>query len=508
MPQSEQKIRTQVRRTEARSFDYYTIFTDVIRQWVTIVCIVAAVGLLTYAWRSFQYSPVYETRATLAVSGGGLGANVYSNISSADDTANKFETILNSNTLQKLVAQEAGMDSFSGSASASVVENTNLMTLKVDAGSPSLSFKEMEAILEHYPSVSEKLLGNVILETIEAPEIPDEPLNPFNPAGSIRNSMLIALVVMILIFIWISVRKDTIRTSSDVESKLMTHCLASVSHEKKYKTRKARKQKTSIIITNPTVTFRYVETMHRLARRVIERMDKKRAKTLLVTSVLENEGKTTVAANLALAMAEEHKRVLLIDGDFRKPSVHLVMGYQDKEWVSFSDVLEGKNPEGDFIQKIPNTNLNCIFNEKAVQGSSEMIASDAMRKAVRLFRDSYDYVIIDTPPMAIASDAEEFVHLTDASLIVVRQHLAESKSINDAIDVLDEDGRRVIGCVFNNVHSGNILRGYGYGRYRRYGYGSYGKYGYGGYGKYGYGQYGRYGRTKEEAGENDGSVSR
>ena len=84
-------------------------------------------------------------------------------------------------------------------------------------------------------------------------------------------------------------------------------------------------QKSPVLLTNPGTSFQYVEDMKKLARKVSSKMKEKNAKTLLVASVEENEGKSTVAANLALALAEESEKVLLIDADLRKPSQYKIL---------------------------------------------------------------------------------------------------------------------------------------------------------------------------------------
>ena len=111
-----------------------------------------------------------------------------------------------------------------------------------------------------------------------------------------------------------------------------------------------------------------------------------------------------------------------------------------------------------------------------------------------------DIVIIDGPPAYERSDAELWARISDVSILVVKQNFAEIKYINDTIDILNDYGDGLLGCIFNDVFStGEVLSsGYGYGNYG--GYGSYG--GYGRYGKYGnYGAYGAYAKNREK-GEN------
>lgn len=277
-----------------------------------------------------------------------------------------------------------------------------------------------------------------------------------------------------------SALRDTIRSNKDVELKLDTRLLASVTHESKYHSLRQRLKKTkkSILISDPVTSFRYVETIRKLASRVANLMNEKGARTILVTSVMENEGKSTIAANLAIAMAQEGRKVLLIDADFRKPSMFRVLNMQDVDFVNLSDVLDGKAETKDLIRKVPGTSLLAILNKNAAPQSLEMFSTGRIRNLINSCRQVVDYVVVDTPPMQLVADAEELAAMVDCSLLTVRQHMVEAGDINDAIDVLNGGNDKLLGVVFNNVTAAGIgsISSYGYS----YGYG----YGYGG-------QYGR-----------------
>lgn len=453
--------------------DIYSIVKDVGRAWLPIILLVISAGLLTHVVVSKRYQPMYTTQTTLFVTSGGTDNNIYNNLYTTQDTAAKFTQILNSNILQKKVAEEIGLNDFYGTAVAENIEETNLLVLKVQAGTPELSFKEMMSILKNYEIVSKDLLGNVILEVLEAPAVPQTPDVGLNTKPAVRNAMAGMLALLAGILALFSIMKDTIRTDKDVERKLDARMLVSIGHENKYKTLGAwfRKAKGSILITNPSVSFRYVETIKKLARKVKNNMDEKGAKSILITSVLENEGKSTVVANLALALAQESKKVLLMDCDFRKPSQYKVLGMQEVAFDNLGEVLNGKSDIQQLIKKVPGTELYCILNTLSYPNSTEMIGTGLLKKTIEYFRDQMDYIIVDTSPLAMVADAEELAGMVDTSAIVVKQHLVEAKDINDAIDVLNGEDSNLLGCIFNDVHV-NALEKVG-----RYGYG----YGYGGH---------------------------
>lgn len=435
--------------------DYYIIVGDVLKEWLAILLFVAAAGLFTHVWFSRQYVPQYTTTATMVVSTGGTTYNVNRNASAAAQTAGRFSQILNSSLLQKKVAEEIGLNGFVGRASAENIKGTNLLIIRVTSPSPEISFREMKSILNNHHVVSEYLLGNIILETLEAPTVAVRPDNQPKTMERVRFAMFAAAAGMILFLALLSVLRDTIRSAEDVEKKLDCRLLEEIAHEEKYKTilSRIRKEKKSVLITDPTVTFRYVETIKRLARKTINRMDERGARSLLITSVMENEGKSTVATNLAIAITQEGKSAVLIDCDFRKPSLYKVLGYSDKTFYSLGNVLKNDEPIDEYLAiRLPGTDLEVVLNKVEFPDSTNMLSSGILKKTFDYYLDRVDYVILDTSPMALVADAEEMASMVDVTAIVVRQHLVEAKYINDSIDALNTGESRMIGCILNDVH--------------------------------------------------------
>ena len=160
--------------------------------------------------------------------------------------------------------------------------------------------------------------------------------------------------------------------------------------------------------------------------------------------------------------------------------------------------LMHSSPLKEHVFKEPVTGLFMLLNRRARSDSGDLVSSKEFAELLRKVREMFDYVIIDTPPFAVASDAESVCELADAALIVVRQGASRTSSINDVVDTINACGCDMIGCVFNNVYASvtggeSVRAGYG-----RYGYGyprGYGrKHGYG----YGYGYGGSGNNTMEE----------
>ena len=455
---------------------YYTVITDILRNWLVVVLLTASAAMLMHVHLYNDYRPQYRTSTTLVITNVGVDNNMYKNLNSASDAAGRFEQLVNSSVLQKMVSDRLQLQGFDGSVHAENLEGSNLLVMTVTASTPQNAFLEIKAILKSYPEISKDLLGDVRFTVLEAPKIPHEVSNPLSTRRQVIQTAVLTAAALILFLGVMSVLRDTIRSSHDVEQKLETRLLSSVHHEEKYRSLRAwlKRTKKSILITDPVTSFLYIETLHKLSSRVLNRMHSRHAKSILITSIMENEGKSTIAANLALGLSQEGGRVLLIDADFRKPSQYKILNLQDVDFVSLSSYLKEKvNVESldSLCVKVPGTELECLLNKNAAPQSMEMFSTGRMREILAYFHETMDYIVIDTPPMQLVADAEEIAEMVDCSAIVVRQHMVEAKDINDAIDALNGGENKVLGCILNDVHTGTLrifnTGGYGYS----YGYG-------------------------------------
>lgn len=460
-----------------------SVIRDIWNQIVTILLLSVSMGLIAgmLAWAT--YHPQYTSKATMFVTVPGI-TNVYQEISQSTQASPMFSQILNSNVLKSKVAKEIGMDSFVGTATANNIADTNLLQISVTTDSAETSFREIQSILNNYDKVSEYVLDKVVLQPLEKPQVASQPDNPFHLWKTILKFGLLALVALLGLMGFYSYTRDTIRMDEDVEKKLDTSLLLSIPHENKYKTIKSRieKKKTGLLVSDPGVSFKYAESMDRLSRRVRSQMEKRGARVLLVSSVTENEGKTTIAANISLELVSQGYKVILVDCDMRKPAQYKLLGMQEEEFSGLSEFLADPDNTANIVHPINDTNLYCILNRPSGMTYDMASVFNALDRLFGVLKEHADYIILDSAPTAVASDAELLVDLADVSLLVVRQHKVEAKNINDTIDVLNGDSDRLIGCVLNDVYVSSFLNVEGSGgQYSRYGkYGKYGKYGYGG----------------------------
>lgn len=465
-------------------FDPIVLVLDVARRWLLILLAALTVGIGAYIVTDACYEPVYQARTTFVVTSRSSASSVYSNLTSTTGLASVFTEVLNSSLLRKAILAEIGSSSFDGSINAAVIPETNLLTVTVTASDPRTAFLVAQAVIDHHDTVTYQVVDGIALEVLQYPTVPTAPTNRANAMDQLKDMAVLAALGMAALVAALSFVRNAVRSSEEARNKLDCNCLGEIPHENKYKTLGARirNRKTSILITNPTTSFRFVETVRKLRRRVEQRM--RGGKVLMVTSLLENEGKSTVAVNLALALAQKHEKVLLIDCDLRKPACHTLLE-QTQIPHAVRDVLAGKAAPGDAVLRDSRSGLSLLLEKQGSSSAGDLLSSHGMQSLLAWTRQEYNYVVLDLPPMTAGPDAESVTESADACLLVVRQNAALVPALNKAIATLEHGKAKLLGCVLNNVRSTRLSSGQGTG------YGSYGKYGH--YGRYGH--YGHYGHS-------------
>ena len=178
----------------------------------------------------------------------------------------------------------------------------------------------------------------------------------------------------------------------------------------------------------------------------------KEYKTLVVTSANPGEGKTTVSSNLALVLSQGEKKILLIDCDMRRPSIHKRFRVTNTHGIT--DLLLGKKSIDSVINKF-NNNLHIITSGKIPPNPADMLDSKVMTKFLDAMKNEYDYIVIDTPPIQAAADAQILSTKTDGILVVVRAGETKKDSVIDSISKLKKVNANIIGTVLNGVENKN-----------------------------------------------------
>lgn len=192
---------------------------------------------------------------------------------------------------------------------------------------------------------------------------------------------------------------------------------------------------------------------------------------VLFTSSNPGEGKSTTCVNMALTVAQAGMRVLVIDADMRKPSVHRNFGID--VIPGLSDKLSGMNEES-CIYEISCGNLFVLPAGTIPPNPAELLASDAMEDLIASASKEFDYVFIDTPPVGVVTDAAPVASKIAGAVLVARSNITTTDELKDTIQKIESAGGKVLGTVINgvDVNDGGNYKYKRYGKYgARYGYG-------------------------------------
>jgi capsular exopolysaccharide synthesis family protein len=369
-----------------------------------------------------------------------------------------------------------------------------LAALQKEAESRTPDTVRYEILKSQY--LSDQTLYNVLLSAMGTGSIQagmqSQELNRFTPAevpgiksypnvraaamaGAAAGLLIAGLIVGVILL-----NSDTVQTVDQIEEGLPLPVLASVPE---YKEDLAAMRLSEDVL--PLVTLLAPRSAgteaYRLLRTAITLMPvSQKHRVISLTSCGPGEGKSTTALNLAIVLATQSKRVLLIDADLRKPTIaqRLKMPSTDQPGLSrfLSDVTVAAE---DCIQKVPEVaGLEVIPVQEIPPFPSELLGQGRLEQLLAWARDHYDYVLIDTPPVLLVTDALIIATHCDTLLVVVRIGVAQKRALRRIRQDLAKYPGKQIGIVVNALPHADTYYG-GYGNYRKY----YGK-GYGGGGSY------------------------
>jgi len=174
-----------------------------------------------------------------------------------------------------------------------------------------------------------------------------------------------------------------------------------------------------------------------------------RPKVLLITSAVPNEGKSTVAANLARTLALGGSRVVLVDGDLRKGVLHQLLGLQREPGLA--ELLRQPGDLEKVIQKDSLLNFSFISSGTVLSNSGDLFLGPAFDELLARLRQQFDYVLIDSSPVFAADDATTLAPKMDGTLFVVRSRYSSARPVREALDLLYQRQAKVLGVVFNQA---------------------------------------------------------
>lgn len=451
------------KQTEDSLIDIVGILTDFFRtlrrMWIWILILAVAGGAVLWGRSYVSWSPRYTASATFTITVSQDGASsttgsyVFYDNSTTEQMVNTFPYILTSGVLSRRAAEQMGRESLSGQISASAEENTNLFVMSVTDSDAGMAYETLQAVIECYPDVAEAIIGRTNMELLDETGIPEHPDNPRNGTKELAKG---AAGGCLLGLIWtgaVTLSRKTVRKKEDLQIHAHMKCIGEIPQITMKK--RSREHRSNLNILNEKTDPRFEEALQLVRSKVEYSAWRHHSKTILITSALAGEGKSTIAVNLALSLARNGKSTALVDCDLRHPSDRKILDMEDGEGLydvltrkaKLSDVLiTGKSMGMDEEMKFA-----FLPGGKAVEDGSRLLGTERMEKIIEALEEKMDYVILDSAPAGVLTDAGVLAEFADSTIFVVRKDYAKVEHILDGMEELSESRVHLIGGILNGV---------------------------------------------------------
>lgn len=491
---------------EEYNIDLTLIFQELLRYIWLIIAVVLIFGIIGYSYTKLCKPLEYTTSTNLYVKSND-SASVISNASLQEIDASKslaetYIVILSNDAVMDVVSEkltalcspeeidayftttmnEDGSISIDSSSilryvSFATVNETEIIEISATTPSPTISAEICRIIADTAPSVINRVVGAGFVETINIAKVP---LVPSGPNATKSGIMLAALGFVLIcgIIILRYILNRTINNGEEFRSKCSIPVLSEIptyhmeNQQKKnsllhkyipsMRRRDAQARITSGTILTDKVQFSVTEAYNMLRTNLNFTLSTHENNAFIISSPLSGDGKSTTAANIAITLAQTKAKILLIDCDLRRPNQHKLFNVSNENGLS--SVLTGEKFEN-AVNKNVYENLDVLTSGPMPPNPSELLGSNNMNKFMEYAKENYDYVILDTSPINVVTDALLLSKSSAGIMLVVRQGVSTYDEIERTMESINFVEGSILGVVINSVDENNSK----YGRYGKYG---------------------------------------
>lgn len=457
-------------------------YIRILRQsWVLIVSL-TLLGLAAGVLLSISQTPTFNSSAKVFVStsNGGTIGEIQQGSAFTQQRVKTYADLATTPIVLLPVIAELQLDvtgeELARDVTAAILPDTTLIEITVVDEDPALAAEVATAISESLTTVVESIettgtgeadsdgepvtASPVRLTLVQHAAVPQRPVSPNVPLNIVLGG-LIGLVLGVGGAVLRETLDTRIRNQRDLESVTEVPVIGGIVFDPKASDRPL------IVHADPhsprAESFRALRTN-------LQFLDAARPeRSFVVTSSIESEGKSTTAANLAIALSDAGAKVLIVDADLRRPKVASYLGIEGA--VGLTDVLIGRTELVDVIQPWGRGQMYVLPAGRVPPNPSELLGSPAMVETVAALNEAFDVVLFDAPPLLPVTDAAVLTRAAGGAILVVAVGRAHKGQVRGAFTVLENVDARVSGIVLTMLPTkGPDAYGYGYGSYG-YGYG-------------------------------------
>ncbi len=427
--------------------------------WVLLLGIVVGGGAGFVISKAM--TPIYQASASLLVNQTQTpGVLAYNDVLTSERLTKTYRELVTQRPVLEEVVERVGepldAETLRDMISVSVVRDTQLLLLSVESDDPIeatiLANATAEAFISQNDDADVSRVGTV--SVVEPAAVPASPVKP-RVTVNVVLGLLAGLIIAAGLVLLMEYLDDTVKSEQDVER---VSGLATLGVVMRFGRRAPRQPVSGCGSQNPVAeAYRSIRTSVQFA--TMERS----GQVLLVTSANPLEGKSTTAANLAVTMAQAGKRVVLVDADLRRPTLHQVFNVENRAGLT-SALLTG-NGADPYVQPTAYENLCLLASGPIPPNPSELLASTRMRELVEALRGQADIVIVDSPPALMITDATLLAALVDGTIVVTEAGRTRSAALRHTVDGLSRATDGLLGVVLNKIGSRRTRSYLNYYRY-------------------------------------------
>ena len=422
--------------------DYFRLLRR--RWWIVALCVVLG-GAGSYL-ATERETKVYGSSLTFFLSDG-AGRPVSTLVAqSAQTRFTSYITLTSSAPVVRQVEAEAGGGVPILGVFAAGIPNTIFMTVSVKSTSPAQAQRLAVAygrVFPTYVTQFERAGANGDGTTLRLLEPPSTSLTPLSP--NMKKNVLIGLVLGLVLGLATALLLEAldgrVRTPEELETETGFGLLATVPLE--------HRKQALVVHTRPR--SRRAEAIRQVRANLQFAELERSLRVVVVTSAVAGEGKTSVATNLALACAETGQRVVLVDGDLRKPRVAEVFGMASEPGLS--EVLLGRASLDRCLVGWGEGSLHVLPSGRQASNPGEILNSEAMRLLLEDLAQDHDIIIIDSAPLLPVADTVGLLQHTDAVILVSRVRATTRRQVKQVAERLQSFHARVLGVVANGTRT-------------------------------------------------------
>lgn len=480
------KNKSEIERAETEKIDLIRLIRALWKKlWIVVLAGIIG-GAASYAWTDYNTVPIYQSSAMLyvnsAISVGSSGSGLSSKISlaTAKGLIDTYIVVLNTRETLNDVIDYAGLNyswgQLKGMISAAPVNDTEIFQITVTSTDPEEAELIANAVVEILPKRISTIIEGASVQVVDHAVLPSTPINGGHRSDTLKGALL-GMILSGGLIVLFALFDIMIRSAEDIEKICKYPILTAIPDmgSGSGKKKKTIAQEKGENLYGEHISFDASEGYKLLRTKIqFSFADESDSHVIGVSSALAGEGKSITTINLAYALAQMEKKVLLIDCDLRRPSVAARLDL--KREPGLSNYLTRQASVGDVIQLCKmddKVSMSVIVAGKTPPNPIELLSCAKMEKTMEAFRGHYDYILLDLPPIDEVSDAMAVSGLTDGMLMVVRQDYCDTTGFKNAIREFEFADAHILGIILNCNKNNGYQKVYGkykkyYKKYKRY----------------------------------------